>query len=451
MSNPETIYSVSLLNAQARSLLENELGLIWVRGEISNLTRPQSGHWYFTLKDHNAQVRCAMFRHQNQRITAPIKHGMTILALVRVSLYEPRGDYQLIAERIKLEGEGDLQYAFEQRKKAYSEEGLFDQEHKRPLPSPVRRVGLITSATGAALQDMLTVLKRRDPLIHIVIYPTSVQGNAAAISIAQTIARANVREECDVLIVGRGGGSLEDLWCFNEDIVIRIIAASTIPIISAVGHEVDFTLSDFVADVRAPTPSAAAELISQEGQLRYAHYQRSFLQLQQSMERHLALQLQRHQQLQHRLQQQDPKKQLIWQKTQHAQLIKDLHQSMQHYLEKKNQTQDRQVIALKQNNPLQKIQQENKNLKKSMESLQKIMRSYLKKQHDQLGLSLTQLQMVSPLACLQRGYSVIQHPNGQIVRDVKTVKIGDTLDIQLAQGKLKATITHSSAEEIDRH
>ena len=451
MPNSETIYSVSLLNAKARSVLENELGLIWVRGEISNFTSPQSGHWYFTLKDHQAQVRCAMFRHQNQRVISPIKHGITVLALVRVSLYEPRGDYQLIAERIKLEGEGDLQYAFEQRKKAFSEEGLFAQKRKRLLPQPTRCVGLITSVTGAALQDMLTVLKRRDPLVRVVIYPTTVQGHLAAVSIAQAIARANVREECDALIVGRGGGSLEDLWCFNEDIVIRTIAASTIPIISAVGHEVDFTLSDFVADVRAPTPSAAAELISQEGQLRYGHYQRSFLQLQQVIERHLALQLQHHQQLQHRLQQQDPKKQLLWQKTQHEQLIKRLHQSIQRYLEKKNQTQDQQWIALKQNNPLQKINQENKNLKQKTKILQKIVLSYFNKQHDQLNLSMTQLQMVSPLACLQRGYSLIQQENGNIVQHTKTVKIGETLYIQLAKGKVQAIVTQATLDDSDRH
>lgn len=440
----DSIYSISLLNARARSLLENQLGLIWVRGEISNFTRPQSGHWYFTLKDNQAQVRCAMFRHANLKVNMPVQHGTTVLAQVRVSLYEPRGDYQLIVEKLQKEGEGDLQAAFEQRKKAFQEEGLFDVSRKKALPSVVHRVGLVTSATGAALQDMLTVLKRRDPLIRVVIYPTLVQGDQAAIAIAQAIARANIRQECDLLIVGRGGGSLEDLWCFNEEIVVRTMAASTLPIVSAVGHETDVTLSDFVADVRAPTPSAAAELISQEGQERHQRWQRGFLQLQQNIERYLSAYAQKQQTLTHRLHQQDPQKQLQWQRIHHQKSEKALFNAMKRYLERKSQQHDRSALALVQSSPLRIIEQAQQKTAQLSQALQQHFRHYQQTQRYQWQRQMDRLNMVSPLACLSRGYSVVRDAEQNIVREANALKENEVITIDFAQGQATAKILHAS-------
>ena len=238
------------------------MGQIWLSAEISNLSQPASGHWYFTLKDDRAQVRCAMFRNSNRRVTFRPQNGQQVLVRASITLYEPRGDYQLIAESMQPAGDGLLQQQFEQLKQRLSAEGLFDQQFKQPLPAPAKRVGVITSASGAALHDILQVLQRRDPSLPIVIYPTSVQGAEAPMQIVRAIETANRRDECDVLIVGRGGGSLEDLWSFNDERVARAIFASRIPIVSAVGHETDVTIADFVADLRAPTPSAAAELVS---------------------------------------------------------------------------------------------------------------------------------------------------------------------------------------------
>ncbi len=267
----QNIFTVSRLNSEVRLLLENEMGIVWLIGEISNFSAPVSGHWYLTLKDSRAQVKCAMFRGNNRRVNFKPQNGNQVLVKARLSLYEPRGDYQLIIESMQPEGDGRLQQQFEELKMKLAGEGLFAQTAKKPLPEHPKRVGIITSKTGAALFDILDVLKRRDPSLPVVIYPTMVQGEEASIQIAQAIGCANSRNECDVLIVGRGGGSLEDLWCFNNEIVARTIAASQIPIISAVGHEVDVTIADFVADMRAPTPSAAAELVSEITVIRHKH------------------------------------------------------------------------------------------------------------------------------------------------------------------------------------
>lgn len=259
-SQTSSIFTVSRLNQTVRLLLEQEMGQVWISGEISNFTQPASGHWYFTLKDDTAQVRCAMFRNSNRRVTFRPQHGQQVLVRANITLYEPRGDYQIIAESMQPAGEGLLQQKYEQLKAKLHSEGLFDQQHKQPLPSPAHCVGVITSKTGAALHDILHVLKRRDPSLPVIIYPTAVQGDDAPGQIVRAIELANARGECDVLIVGRGGGSLEDLWSFNDERVARAIFASRIPVVSAVGHETDVTIADFVADLRAPTPSAAAKL-----------------------------------------------------------------------------------------------------------------------------------------------------------------------------------------------
>lgn len=263
------ILSVSELNRTVKYLLENNFKHLWLTGEISNLAIPYSGHWYLTLKDENAQIRCAMFRGNNRNVSFVPKNGMQVIVQAKASLYEARGDYQLIIDSMEQAGEGLLRQQFEALKSRLQAEGLFDPYYKKTLPH-CKTVGLITSKSGAALQDMLRILERRAPSINVIIYPTQVQGKTAAAEISQMIALANLRDECDVLIVGRGGGSLEDLWCFNEEIVARAIAASQLPIISAVGHETDFTIADFTADLRAATPSAAAEIISEESEVQLA-------------------------------------------------------------------------------------------------------------------------------------------------------------------------------------
>ncbi|RAT17709.1 exodeoxyribonuclease VII large subunit, partial [Lonsdalea populi] len=300
------IFTVSRLNQTVKQLLESEMGHIWLSGEISNFSQPSSGHWYFTLKDERAQVRCAMFRGSNRRVTFRPQNGQQVLIRAMITLYEPRGDYQLLTDSMQPAGDGLLQQQFEQLKQRLSADGLFDQQFKQRLPNPARRVGVITSASGAALHDILQVLKRRDPLLPVIIYPTSVQGADASPQIIRAIELANLRDECDVLIVGRGGGSLEDLWSFNDERVARAIFASRIPIVSAVGHETDVTIADFVADLRAPTPSAAAELVSRNQMelLRQVTTQRQRLEM--AMDYSLAQRQSLFTRLHHRLQQQHP-------------------------------------------------------------------------------------------------------------------------------------------------
>src|SRR6201996_5456868 len=257
-----TVYTVTRLNREVRVLIERGLGVVWVEGELSNLSVPSSGHWYFSMKDRDAQLRCAMFRQRNMSVGFTPKAGQQILARGRVSLYEPRGDYQFIVEHLEEAGVGALKREFERLKAKLAAEGLFATERKRSLPRFPRRIGVVTSPSGAAIRDILHILARRFPPAAVMIYPTPVQGDAAIPSIVEAIQTATARAECDVLIVARGGGSIEDLWCFNDERVARAIRASGIPIVSGIGHEIDFTIADFVADARAPTPSGAAELVA---------------------------------------------------------------------------------------------------------------------------------------------------------------------------------------------
>ncbi|MGH8149425.1 MAG: exodeoxyribonuclease VII large subunit, partial [Steroidobacteraceae bacterium] len=256
------VYTVTRLNREVRTLLERQLAVLWVEGELSNFSQPASGHWYFSLKDRDAQVRCAMFRQRNAAVGFTPKVGQQVLARGRVSLYEPRGDFQLIVEHLEEAGVGALQREFERLKAKLAAEGLFAAELKRGLPRFPVRIAVVTSPSGAAVRDVLHILRRRFPPAAVLVYPTAVQGPAAAPAIVETLALASQRAECDVLILARGGGSLEDLWAFNDERVARAIRASSIPVITGIGHEIDFTIADFAADVRAPTPSGAAELVT---------------------------------------------------------------------------------------------------------------------------------------------------------------------------------------------
>ncbi|WP_455288713.1 exodeoxyribonuclease VII large subunit [Vibrio parahaemolyticus] len=437
----QNIFTVSRLNAEVRLLLENEMGIVWLVGEISNFSAPVSGHWYLTLKDSRAQVKCAMFRGNNRRVTFKPANGNQVLVKARLSLYEPRGDYQLIIERMQPEGDGRLQQEFEELKMKLAAEGLFAQTNKLPLPEHPKRVGIITSKTGAALYDILDVLKRRDPSLPVVIYPTMVQGDDAAIQIAQAIGRANSRNECDVLIVGRGGGSLEDLWCFNNEILARTIAASQIPIISAVGHEVDMTIADFVADVRAPTPSAAAELVSRDN----SHKDQSLVakqhKLASAMRYYLAQQKQQSAQLLHRLERQHPSYQLQRQSQQLDELDMRLRRAMQRFIDTRQQAVERKHHRLQLNSPIKHLAQQKSRLERVEHKLMDAMDRKLLTMRHQLAIAAEKLDTVSPLATLKRGYSITQTDQGKVVTSADDVKTGDLLVTRLANGEIHSTVS----------
>ncbi|ELB2918444.1 exodeoxyribonuclease VII large subunit [Vibrio parahaemolyticus] len=437
----QNIFTVSRLNAEVRLLLENEMGIVWLVGEISNFSAPVSGHWYLTLKDSRAQVKCAMFRGNNRRVTFKPANGNQVLVKARLSLYEPRGDYQLIIESMQPEGDGRLQQEFEELKMKLAAEGLFAQTNKLPLPEHPKRVGIITSKTGAALYDILDVLKRRDPSLPVVIYPTMVQGDDAAIQIAQAIGRANSRNECDVLIVGRGGGSLEDLWCFNNEILARTIAASQIPIISAVGHEVDMTIADFVADVRAPTPSAAAELVSRDN----SHKDQSLVakqhKLASAMRYYLAQQKQQSAQLLHRLERQHPSYQLQRQSQQLDELDMRLRRAMQRFIDTRQQAVERKHHHLQLNSPIKHLAQQKSRLERVEHKLMDAMDRKLLTMRHQLAIAAEKLDTVSPLATLKRGYSITQTDQGKVVTSADDVKTGDLLVTRLANGEIHSTVS----------
>ncbi|MBE5158565.1 exodeoxyribonuclease VII large subunit [Vibrio parahaemolyticus] len=437
----QNIFTVSRLNAEVRLLLENEMGIVWLVGEISNFSAPVSGHWYLTLKDSRAQVKCAMFRGNNRRVTFKPANGNQVLVKARLSLYEPRGDYQLIIESMQPEGDGRLQQEFEELKMKLAAEGLFAQTNKLPLPEHPKRVGIITSKTGAALYDILDVLKRRDPSLPVVIYPTMVQGDDAAIQIAQAIGRANSRNECDVLIVGRGGGSLENLWCFNNEILARTIAASQIPIISAVGHEVDMTIADFVADVRAPTPSAAAELVSRDN----SHKDQSLVakqhKLASAMRYYLAQQKQQSAQLLHRLERQHPSYQLQRQSQQLDELDMRLRRAMQRFIDTRQQAVERKHHRLQLNSPIKHLAQQKSRLERVEHKLMDAMDRKLLTMRHQLAIAAEKLDTVSPLATLKRGYSITQTDQGKVVTSADDVKTGDLLVTRLANGEIHSTVS----------
>ncbi|MBY5948208.1 exodeoxyribonuclease VII large subunit [Photobacterium rosenbergii] len=440
----DRIYTVSSLNAQVRLILENEMGVVWLVGELSNLSMPVSGHWYFTLKDSRAQVKCAMFKGSNRRVTFKPANGTQVLVKARLSLYEPRGDYQLIIESMQPEGDGRLQQQFEQLKMNLAAEGLFAQTLKQPLPEQPQRVGIVTSKTGAALHDILNVLQRRDPSLPVVIYPTIVQGEGAAISIAQAIGRANARRECDVLIVGRGGGSLEDLWAFNEEIVARTIAASQIPIVSAVGHEVDVTIADFVADVRAPTPSAAAELISRDMGFQTQKISQKVQQLQHAMRHYLTGKQAQTIRLQHRLDRQHPQVRLNQQQQQLDELAGKLELAMKQRLGRHQQHIDRNNYKLSLNSPANIVQAQQNRLERLQQRLQDGMDRRLLNASHKLALAAEKLETVSPLATLGRGYSITRNTKGQVIRSAEQVKQGDNLRTTLAYGEIHSVVSGSS-------
>ena len=443
----DNIYSVSQLNQSVRLMLENQLGAVWLTGEISNFSQPVSGHWYLSLKDENAQVRCAMFRMKNLRVSFRPTNGMQVLVRANVSLYEPRGDYQLIIESMHLAGEGLLMQQFEALKLKLAAEGLFAQHLKKNLPHFSKAVGIITSKTGAALQDILHILQRRDPSLKIIIYPTAVQGKDAATDIAQMIELANQRQEVDVLIVGRGGGSLEDLWCFNEEIVARAIFHSHLPVISAVGHETDVTIADFVADLRAPTPSAAAELVSrnQTELLQQLQYRRQRLEI--ALDRLFAEKRQKLKHLSLRLHNQHPQAQLRIQQQLITQLSHRLQQSLRNRWQKKAENLTALSIRLYKNPLPLRIQQYEQQLEQLKVRLNSHMNLTLSLQQKQLAHLCGKLDSLSPLKVLARGYSITQNQQNFTIRSMKDVNVGEQIKTRLPDGDIISQVIRLEEKE----
>ena len=436
----QQVFTVTRLNSAVRMILEQDLGLVWLTGELSNLAMPSSGHWYFSLKDLGAQVRCAMFKGNNRRVAFRPQDGMQVLVQARVSLYEPRGDYQLIIESMQPAGDGVLALRFEELKRRLGAEGLFDEGRKRPLPREPRAVGLVTSATGAALHDMLTVLKRRAPDLPIFIYPTQVQGSAAIGQIVAAIGLANRRAEVDVLIVGRGGGSLEDLWCFNEEGVARAIANSAIPVISAVGHEVDVTISDFAADLRAPTPSAAAELVAPDQSARAQRLAHLWQRLVQAMNRHQTAARHGFVLLQKRLDHQDPKRRL----EQQSQRLDELSARLQQLLNQRLHQGERRLANLELRLQAKSPERLLAAGKRRHQLAQERLHALIAKRQDQashrLAMLTARLDGVSPLATLGRGYSITRTQSGDVINRAAQVNAGQTLVTTLAEGHLQVRV-----------
>lgn len=399
---PPKIYTVSDLTAEIRATLEDSFAGIWVEGELSNFHRHSSGHMYFSLKDEGSQIRVVMFRTANRQLRFQPKDGLVLLVYGELSVYERRGEYQLVAEYMEPKGLGALQLAFEQLKQRLQAEGLFDDVRKRPIPLLPRRIGVVTSPTGAAVRDILHVLRRRFAGVDVLIYPVAVQGDQAAPEIVEALGELNRRGGLDVVIVARGGGSIEDLQAFNEESVARAIAASRIPVISAIGHEIDYTIADFVADLRAPTPSAAAELvIARQGEL-----------------------LQRLDDLESRM----------------AGVIR----SRLHSLGVRIGGLERHLRLL---NPIEQIRMQRRSLTERWKALTALTDRRLMVLHSELRAAAGKLDALSPLAILHRGYSIcLRLPDHEIVKDSSAVKTGDLIEVRLHRGRLRCGISEVEAE-----
>lgn len=448
---PETI-TPSELNRRVRGLLESSFAFLWVEGEISNFAAPSSGHWYFSLKDDNAQVRCAMFRNRNQRLRFRPENGDQVRLRARVSLYEGRGEFQLIVEHMEQAGAGALQAAFEALKAKLLAEGLFGPARKRPLPAQVAHLGVVTSATGAAIQDILTVLRRRWPATAVHILPVPVQGEGAAPAIAAAIARANRlaasgEVPLEALIVGRGGGSLEDLWAFNEEQVARAIAASELPVISAVGHEVDFSIADMVADARAATPSAAAEMISPDREEWLARLGQLELGLQRQIRRRLAEARQQLDHLRQRLR--HPGQRLREQSQRLDELEQRLVRAQRQQLQRHQGRLALLESRLRGRSPLPRVERLRERLAALERRLEAGMRNELARAGSRLGQLAQLLDSVSPLATLGRGYAILTDARGQVLRDARDTAPGAALDAQLARGRLALTVERVLDESED--
>ena len=440
--NPPPL-AVSQLNALARQLLEQNLANLWVSGEISNLTRASSGHYYFSLKDNKAQVRCALFKSHADRLTTPLREGDQVELTGKITLYEARGEFQISVNQLRLAGMGSLFEAYERLKAQLASEGVFDAERKHALPPHPQTIGIVTSTATAALRDIVSTLKRRMSSLKVIVYPTAVQGKGSEFQIAKAINTASERNEVDVLLVCRGGGSIEDLWAFNEEVVVRAIAACNIPVIAGVGHETDVTLSDFVADVRAPTPTGAAELVSPDV--------RVLRQRIHSLQAASALALQRrYQDLSQRIdwysrQLKHPSEQIKAQGQQILQKQQQIRYSFQNYMRAQQQN------LLWQHTQLHASAPNIKHLQHNLSQTQKVLHNSwlgLKQQQEQrLHKQIALLEALSPQHVLQRGFSVVKNHRGQVVSSANEVRFGQHINIIFHDSEAAAQITLGSAQQ----
>lgn len=434
--------SVSELNALAKALLEDHLAGLWIAGEVSNLTRAASGHYYFSLKDSRAQVRCAMFKGAAARLAKPLKEGDHIEVAGKISIYEARGEFQITVNEVRLKGLGQLYEAYERLKAQLQAEGAFAAELKKLLPARPQCIGIVTSLAAAALRDVVTTLKRRAPEIPVIVYPTSVQGAGSEFQIAQAIKTASQRAECDVLIVCRGGGSIEDLWAFNEEPVVRAIEACAIPIVSGVGHETDFTLADFVADVRAPTPTGAAELVS-------PNRQESLHRLAQAKGRLKTVLEQRYFDASQKLdwlarQIRHPRQKLDEQRTHIHKLAQTLSYLMTQNVRAHTARFERQTQALQHFRP--DISVYRQDIDRFQTTLSHAFRQLLAQRRQSLTAQTALLEAVSPQQILERGFSVVKNTRGQVIRNANALKQGQKLHIIFAEGETDVRVTKEQAQ-----
>jgi exodeoxyribonuclease VII large subunit len=438
------IYSVSRLNREVRVLLERGFGSLWIEAEISNFSRPSSGHWYFSLKDAAAQVRCAMFRQRNLLARFAPRDGQKVLVRARIGLYEPRGEYQLLVDHIEDAGLGALKRQFEELSARLAAEGLFAAERKRPLPALPRRIGVITSPTGAAIRDIVHVLGRRFPAAAVLLFPVAVQGAQAAAEITAAVILAGRRGDCDVLIVARGGGSLEDLWAFNDEALARAIVASPMPVVSGVGHEIDFTIADFAADVRAPTPSAAAEIVVPDGGEYLKTLRGAEARIAQALRRHLQVRRERLRWLAGRAALVSPAARLA----QRMQLLDDLENRLVRALRQRTTDLRSDLVEARsrlwQVSPVTRVRDDAVRLRALGVRLQAAQKRHLSDARERLLPLQRTLQAVSPLATLERGYAIVSRGDGSILRDAAQVAPGTLIEARLATGRLRAKVEDST-------
>ena len=437
------ILSVSQLNRQVRQLLATHLPLLWVEGELSNVSVPSSGHWYFTLKDDQAQVRCCMFRNRNMLVRFKPQQGQHVLVRARVSLYEGRGDYQIIAEHMEEAGSGALQRVFDELKQRLAAEGLFNEAHKKPLPKIPQHIAVITSPTGAAIRDVLSVLERRFPSIPVTVIPVAVQGKESAPQIVRGINLANRANLFDVILLTRGGGSMEDLWSFNDEIVARAIFNSDLPVVCGVGHEVDFTIADFVADRRAPTPSAAAEILVPDGDEWLDKFIGFEVLLEEAMQRKLA---HLHKHLEHLRQRlRHPRQRL----EQQAQRLDNLELRLQNHVKNLLNHQRHRLaqlqLRMQAHHPQLRLVQMRTRLSTAQVQLHKAQYSYLDRQKLRLATAARMLNTLSPLNTLERGFALVSDAEtGQLISEQQQLMPGQRIHTRVARGGF-----HSIVESLD--
>ena len=436
------IYTVTRLNTEVRTLLETHFSSLWIEGEISNFASPRSGHWYFSLKDEQAQVRCAMFRQHNRLLDFTPEDGARVLAHARVGLYRERGDFQLIVEFLELAGEGALRRALETLKHRLAADGLFAEDKKRPLPAFPQSIGVITSPTGAALRDVLHVLNRRFPAIEVMVYPTSVQGERAVPEIIHALEAAEYRRECDVLLLVRGGGSLEDLWAFNQEPLARTMAGLTLPIVTGIGHETDLTIADLVADRRAPTPSAAAELVSPD---QFEQQERlDGLDIRLLTQMHLRVQSQQRQLTLSAKRLVHPWVKLQRMREHAGQLMKHFKRARQIHFGVLNQCLERASLRLEKLHPTQDIDTKRLLCTQLRQRLVHALSTHLSRHQARLEELHRALQTLSPQRTLERGYAVVtRYSNNLVVRHGRALNKGEQVKVQLAEGSLECTVDES--------